>query len=292
MAIRNANTALSDAKKFSAIDTSELARLMEKGDLEALREETERIERKTDIFTKADERHRARTPEKVKEIKDAVRERVLKTSVYKDVVDELDKAKVGRIYVNKHQGETKGVGKIIDDLGGADNTDGSCSSLALAYAGNRAGYDVLDFRGGDSRKYFADTDNISKIAKACGGIEDRDKDALAMARRLLCNVTDVGKEYYFGIGRHAAIVRMGSYSLEYLELQDDPRGNYWHSLADYALKGELKDRFNVSMGKSGYKHAWLFSVEDLSKDKGFRYLLEYINTEESKQQKGAGGSIK
>ena len=34
--------------------------------------------------------------------------------------------------------------EIVNRLGGGDMTQGSCSTLALAYAGNRAGYNVLD----------------------------------------------------------------------------------------------------------------------------------------------------
>lgn len=37
---------------------------------------------------------------------------------------------------------------IIDGISGGDETEGSCSSLALAYAGNKGGYDVLDYRDG------------------------------------------------------------------------------------------------------------------------------------------------
>ena len=36
--------------------------------------------------------------------------------------------------------------EIIKRVGGGDLTKGSCSSLALTYAGNMAGLDVLDFR--------------------------------------------------------------------------------------------------------------------------------------------------
>ena len=55
--------------------------------------------------------------------------------------------------------------EIVKRLGGGDNTAGSCSSLALAYIGNRGGFDVLDFRGGNSRKVFASKLNIARLAK-------------------------------------------------------------------------------------------------------------------------------
>ena len=41
--------------------------------------------------------------------------------------------------------------EIVARVGGGDRTDGSCASVGLAYAANRGGSDVLDFRDGDSR---------------------------------------------------------------------------------------------------------------------------------------------
>lgn len=66
------------------------------------------------------------------------------------MVDALEKANVEyRPIQLAEQGRTEQ--DIINRLSGGDMTKGSCSSLALAYAGNKAGYDVLDFRDGDSR---------------------------------------------------------------------------------------------------------------------------------------------
>lgn len=44
--------------------------------------------------------------------------------------------------------------EIIQKVGGGDLTKGSCSSLSFAYAGNKCGFDVLDFRDGQSRFIF------------------------------------------------------------------------------------------------------------------------------------------
>ena len=44
---------------------------------------------------------------------------------------------------------------IINRLCGGDITKGSCASLACAYAGNKNGLNVLDFRDGKSRDIFA-----------------------------------------------------------------------------------------------------------------------------------------
>jgi hypothetical protein len=60
--------------------------------------------------------------------------------------------------------------QIIERVCGGDMTKGSCSSLAFTYAGNKCGFDVLDFRDGMSRKIFATGSNINRIAKDVGGI--------------------------------------------------------------------------------------------------------------------------
>lgn len=54
--------------------------------------------------------------------------------------------------------------EIIQRVSGGDETGGSCSSLAFAYIGNRAGYDVLDYRGGNSEEFFCKRYNIKDIA--------------------------------------------------------------------------------------------------------------------------------
>lgn len=43
--------------------------------------------------------------------------------------------------------------EIIRYIAGKDKTGGSCTSQALAYIGNVAGYDVKDYRGGASMKF-------------------------------------------------------------------------------------------------------------------------------------------
>ena len=53
--------------------------------------------------------------------------------------------------------------EIIERLAGGDMTQGSCSSLAFAYIGNKNGLDVLDFRDGGSRRVFSMNKNIMKM---------------------------------------------------------------------------------------------------------------------------------
>ena len=55
--------------------------------------------------------------------------------------------------------------EIIDYISGGDQTEGSCASLALTYIANKMGYDVLDFRGGSSRAFFARISTEIEISK-------------------------------------------------------------------------------------------------------------------------------
>ena len=45
--------------------------------------------------------------------------------------------------------------QIINVLAGGDRTRGSCASVGLCYVGQKSGWDVLDFRGGESLNTFA-----------------------------------------------------------------------------------------------------------------------------------------
>ena len=68
--------------------------------------------------------------------------------------------------------------EIVDKISGGDKTAGSCASVAFAYIGNEAGYDVYDYRGGTSQKYFSDRANLEEIAIQSGGTVFRDKNAI------------------------------------------------------------------------------------------------------------------
>ena len=57
---------------------------------------------------------------------------------------------------------------IITALAGGDRTTSSCASVGLAYAGQKCGYDVLDFRGGESQKFFASYWNLKGISDLPG----------------------------------------------------------------------------------------------------------------------------
>lgn len=195
--------------------------------------------------------------------------------------------------------------KIIARIGGGDKTDGSCSSVAFAYAANKAGFDVRDFRGGASRKWFSRMSAILEIAKLNGvkskivsGIDDI-LSAFSLMREM-----EPEKEYYLATGCHAAIVRKTKKGVaEYLELQSDDiirkkfglkPDNKFHPLTIDSLINRFGCTFE-NKTEEGVKHEALnilIDIESLGKNKEFVKLMEYINTSESEQSKGLGGYAK
>ncbi|MBQ1790732.1 MAG: hypothetical protein II008_11165 [Oscillospiraceae bacterium] len=178
--------------------------------------------------------------------------------------------------------------EIIDTVGGADMTSGSCASAALAYAGNRAGYQVRDFRGGSSMEFFARKSNTTQLAQIKGidGVIINKSNEIKAANELLSKMEE-GKEYWMGVGRHASIVRKGANGYEYLELQSADH-NGWHPLTDDVLSW----RFGCSRRRKYSQNARLMDVEKLAASDDFREVLPYINTAADQQRKGAGGGIK
>ena len=178
--------------------------------------------------------------------------------------------------------------EIISQLSGGDRTRGSCASLGMAYIGQKQGYDVLDFRGGESQFTFSLGLYQEKFAKLKGIVSKfgKYKGSNASANNLLKSM-EVGKEYYLVAGRHAAIVRKlddGKY--QYLELQSE---NYsgWQDF-DGNPRYTLKTRFGCTTqyGKSDF----IIDIDasDFSTYE-FRSLLGFLNTNEDGQMKGKGG---
>ena len=179
--------------------------------------------------------------------------------------------------------------QIIRKVGGGDRTAGSCASAALAYVGNRLGYDVLDFRGGESRKFFSvhAKQIIKEIAIVKEGV-DGHKTGYSLLKTMVPN-----KEYYFGIGKHAAIVRLNDElkKWQYLELQS-PEDNGWKTFT----KSTLKKRFGcpITQTKNGLPvpiRGYLAEIEEFKKIKNFSDILGYINTSQKSQLKGKTGRI-
>lgn len=158
-----------------------------------------------------------------------------------------------------------------------DDTKGSCVSAAFAYIGNKAGYDVSDFRGGRSRSLFSKLGTINKIMKLDGvkGETVSHVNDLRAVDKLLRTTND-GKEYFLGTGKHAAIIRRIDGKFEYLELQSEDCG--FKKLTNKVLKErfDCKEKNNL-LGIKFEKPSVLIDVESLSKNDEFIKMLGYIN---------------
>lgn len=181
--------------------------------------------------------------------------------------------------------------EIISRVSGGDLTTGSCSSLAFAYAGNRCGFDVLDFRGGISQGFFSRTGNIMSIAEKVGGTVAKHTNDFKKAKDLL-KLTQRGKEYYFTCGSHAAIVRRTETGFEYLELQS-PYVNGFKPLDENVLKRRFAAKKTHTVGGTRCETKdCIIDIDLLRKDSGFRRMLGYINTAKDKQRKGTSGTTR
>lgn len=197
-------------------------------------------------------------------------------------IDECKANKIEHREAKKHKKEVS-MDDIINRIGGGDLTRGSCASLGLAYAANRGGYDVLDFRDGESRTYFASHPHLSSFIEKMGGITYKGRGMMSGID--LMRTTEIGKEYYLAIARHAAIVRQvskGKY--EYLELQS-ATSNGWKPLNAKVFGW----RFSAN-GREWYYE--MIEISKLYNDPSFIKLMGYINTAEDKQVKGKYGTIK
>lgn len=179
--------------------------------------------------------------------------------------------------------------EIVANLSGGDLTQGSCSSLALAYAGNRAGYNVLDFRDGESRSFFSSRSSIRQIATLPGvrSAESSGRNDIETTHNLIDTIPS-GKEFYLATGQHAAIVRNNNGQMQYLELQHPLNGNGWHNLDDYVLI----NRFGASPNHTVPFSSHLIEVDSLSNNQEFLNILGYINTADSEQRKGVSGNVR
>ena len=171
--------------------------------------------------------------------------------------------------------------ELISKLAKADNM-GACVSVAMAYVGNKAGYDVIDFRK-EAVKYIKqnvineqllnfDIDNIHSLT---------DVGSLEMGVDLLGRMKE-NHEYYLSCGQHVSIVKIGDDGFyQYLDLQI-PTQFGWNSMGkDY--ESELIKRFGMmpksAMPINSKETAIMIDVEDMTKSKDFINLLRYINNQ-------------
>lgn len=218
----------------------------------------------------------------------------------KEIADDCDANSVEYKQVERLDGELM-PDEIILKLAGGDTTKGSCSSLAFAYAGNKSGIDVVDFRGGSSRDTFAKMKNIKKMLEIPGI-----KGSITKAKReiketaALLKTLELNKEYYLAVGKHAAIVRRLESGVEYLELQSKNQ-NGWIPFKNKrygTVENTLGKRFGCrktvdkSYGLVWEKDIVLMDVDSFSGNSDVEYLLGYINTAIDSQKKGVGGDVK
>lgn len=189
--------------------------------------------------------------------------------------------------------------EIIERLAGGDMTQGSCSSLAFAYIGNKNGLDVLDFRDDGSRRVFSMNKNIMKMLELPGveGSITKVKKEVQGTIDVLKNL-ELNKEYYLATGKHAAIVRKLDTGYQYLELQSKYQ-NGWMPFERYgSMATTLNKRFGCrkTVDKS-FGYVWertviLMDVDSFKDNEEFEQLLGYINTAVDKQRKGALGDVR
>lgn len=189
--------------------------------------------------------------------------------------------------------------EIIERLAGGDMTQGSCSSLAFAYIGNKNGLDVLDFRDGGSRRVFSMNKNIMKMLELPGveGSITKVKKEVQGTIDVLKNL-ELNKEYYLATGKHAAIVRKLDTGYQYLELQSKYQ-NGWMPFERYgSMATTLNKRFGCrktvdkSLGYVWERTVILMDVDSFKDNEEFEQLLGYINTAVDKQRKGALGDVR
>lgn len=184
---------------------------------------------------------------------------------------------------------------IINLLSGGDRTQGSCASVGLAYIGQKEGWDVYDFRDGDSQKFFSNGLNLWKLSQAEGMkvLKADGACSLTVGNRLLKQCEE-GKEYYLCVGKHATIVRKTANGLQYLELQSS-RENGWMNF-DGNARNTLNWRFGctkTSDGGHSSKRDFMINIDDSDfNNDSFKSLLGYLNTGQDKQKKGKDGQIR
>ena len=101
-------------------------------------------------------------------------------------------------------------------------------------------------------------------------------------------------EYYLAVGKHASIVKKVNGELYYLELQSNIE-NGWKPFGNIDWK--LNDRFGCQHSHSVGSYHFsivncIIDIDRLILDKNYRKLMEFINTDPLKQNKGIGGGIR
>lgn len=270
-------------KKRSEINTNSqaLSQVRTEKRLSAIGGETAKVER----LAEKEAEIQAKIEDLQKEL-DSIYDRA---NIKTDTAKKLFVSDIDHVPVKKHDSALDEQ-EIIQRIAGGDKTTGSCASVALTYAGQRKGFDVLDFRDGESREFFASKLNKIQMFKDLGVTSitaDSAKSSLTNGKKIL-SMLEEGKEYYLSVGGHAAIVRVQNGVPQYLELQSN-YANGWMDFGD--VSDTLKYRFACSSSSRRYAPAYATDISQLDGD-DFENILAYINTNADKQRKGASGGVK
>lgn len=170
-------------------------------------------------------------------------------------------------------GYDKSEEECIASVCGFDETEGSCASLAIAYIGQRVGYNVHDMRGGDSLDWFSNRNNRNVMFSILGannkyvqkiGCNEIENAQLAL------DEMEHGKQYLLSVGKHCAIVKRTEQGYKYLELQS--KIGSWSDFKETTFL----DRFVCN--PNDFSSASYFDIDELRKSDEFRTFLGYINT--------------
>lgn len=104
-----------------------------------------------------------------------------------------------------------------------------------------------------------------------------------------------GHEYRLVTGSHAAIIRKVNGKLQYLELQAPVyRYNGWKDFGSKKseIVSKLAKRFGAKKTVPGSGVMSLIDIEEFKDNVEFYNLMEYINNDKSKQNKGNGGNVR
>lgn len=278
-------------RKPTELETARAETEKARGELEKTKKALKKAERRAEVLRAANARHAGRISGYRERLEERFKQRRERDRAFAKMAKNAKAWKVSFLKVERLRSMVSEE-EIIRKLAGGDSTSGSCSSLAFAYAGNRAGFDVVDFRGGTSCNFFSRLDNIKEIVKS-GGDVSSDYNGFKVAKFLLQKVEE-NREYYFACGQHAAIIRKVGQKFEYLEMQSRyDRKNGFHELTAKTLK----ERFFVKKSRTSYgtklpQSGTLIDIAKLKDSAKFRELLGFINTLPSQQKKGKSGGVK
>lgn len=196
---------------------------------------------------------------------------------YEDLVASLKRYKIPAVPVKPLQRQLAHE-EILDKLARLDPTAGSCSSVSMAYIANKAGYDVQDYRGGDSQDWFSRKGWKVQALKEWFGVKGKyevTREEIKTVQTWLTSL-DPKKEYLIGAGAHTTIVCRDQNTpiVWYLELQRGRSAAGWKQLTEKALI----ERFNCKKQRKRPNVAYIIETDTLAKADEFIRMLDYINT--------------